>query len=181
MAFLANVIAFKIAWVSSIVGAAQQMPWVGPAAVLVAVALHLRTAQRPSEEVLLILCSGLIGASFDSLLVASGWVSYSSGLFSPWLAPYWIITMWMLFATTLNVSLRWLRGKPALAVLMGLFGGPAAYTAGAAMGGIVLVNHTAAIVALGIGWACIMPLLVWLSSRYDGMPGARPLSLAEAS
>ena len=181
MSLLANVIAFKVAWVSSVIGAAQEMPWLGPLAVLFAVALHLRTAHKPFDEILLILASGLIGAGFDSLLVNSGWVSYSSGLFSPWLAPYWIITMWMLSATTLNVSMRWLRGRPAVAAVLGLIGGPAAYTAGEAMGGIVLVNQPAAIAALAIGWACIMPLLVWLASHLDGMPGARRKWLTEGT
>jgi ABC-type amino acid transport system permease subunit len=89
--------------------------------------------------------------------------------------------MWMLFATTLNVSMRWLRGKPLLAALLGLVGGPAAYTAGEAMGGIVLVDQTAAVAALAIGWACIMPLLVWLASHLDGMPGARRKWLTEGA
>ena len=78
---------------------------------------------------------------FDSFLVAAGWVTYKAGLFSDYLAPYWIITMWMLFATTLNVSMRWLRGKPWLAAFFGCFGGPTTYLAGQKLGGIVLLNQ----------------------------------------
>ena len=83
----------------------------------------------------------VIGAGFDSALVNSGWVSYASGQFSAYIAPYWIITMWMLFATTLNVSMRWMRGKPVLAAVFGLIGGPAAYLAGQKLGGIILVER----------------------------------------
>ena len=32
--------------------------------------------------------------------------------------------MWMLFATTLNVSMRFLRGRPWMAAVFGLTGGP---------------------------------------------------------
>ena len=32
--------------------------------------------------------------------------TYKAGLFSGYFAPYWIITLWMLFAMTLNVSMR---------------------------------------------------------------------------
>ena len=99
MLLLANLLAFKIAWVLSVVGAATQMPWLGPIAVSVALALHLRAARKPFEEVLLVLSCALIGASFDSFLVVAGWVSYKAGIFSDYLAPYWIITMWMLFAS----------------------------------------------------------------------------------
>ena len=179
MLLLINTAIFQVAWLSSVIGGAQQMPWLGPIAVLVAFAVHLKAARQPFEEIVLILSCGLIGAFFDSLLVAAGWVTYKSGLFSEYFAPSWIITMWMLFATTRNVSMRWLRGRPKLAALLGLYGGPASYIAGQALGGIVLVNQFAALTALAIGWAIIMPLLMRLSESLDGMPGPRRQWIAE--
>ena len=152
---------------------AQQLPWLGPVAALIALVLHLRAARKPFEEVLLVLICALIGASFDSVLVSAGWVSYKSGQFSTYLAPYWIITMWMLLAMTLNVSMRWLRGKPVAAALLGFYGGPASYLAGQALGGIILTNQFAALAALAVGWAVMMPLLMRLSESLDGMPGRR--------
>ena len=181
MMLLINAVVFQIAWLSSVIGAAREMPWIGPVAVLIAVALHLRTARKPFEEVLLVLSCALLGASFDSILVAAGWVTYEAGLFSAYFAPYWIITMWMLFATTLNVSMRWLRGKPKLAALLGAYGGPTTYLAGQALGGIVITNQLAALTALAIGWAVMMPVLMWLSENLDGMPGPRRSWIAERS
>ncbi len=173
MLLLLNLVIFDIAWFASVTGGAQEMPWLGPLAVLVALTLHLRAARNPIEEVLLILSCAIIGAVFDSFLVATGWVTYKAGLFSDFLAPFWIITMWMLFATTLNVSMRWLRGKPWLAAVFGLVGGPISYLTGDKLGGIVLSNQLAALVALAIGWAIMMPMLMWLSENLDGMPGRR--------
>ena len=181
MLLIINVAAFQAGWFLSVIGGAQQMPWLGPLAALVALALHLRAARKPFEEVLLVITCALLGAGFDSILVAAGWVTYKSGLFSDFAAPYWIITMWMLFATTLNVSMRWLRGKPKLAALFGFYGGPAAYIAGQALGGIVLTNQVAALVALAVGWAILMPLLRRLSETLDGMPGRRRNWIAERS
>ena len=181
MWLLINVVVFQIAWLLSVIGGAQQMPWLGPIAALFAIALHLHRARKPFEEVLLILCCALIGAGFDSILVAAGWVTYKAGLFSGYFAPYWIITMWMLFAMTLNVSMRWLRGKPKLAALLGFYGGPTSYIAGAALGGIVFIDQFAALVALAVGWAIIMPLLMWLSENLDGMPGRRRNWIMERS
>ena len=169
MPMLINISAFKIGWLSSVVGGAQQMPWLGPAVVFAAVAIHLLRAQRPSSELILIISCGLIGAFFDSLLVAAGWVTFPSGMFSETLAPYWIITMWMLFATTLNLSMRWMRGRTWLAVLFGFFGGPLAYYAGHRIGGIVFVDQVAALAMLAIGWATLMPLLVRLGESLDGV------------
>ena len=178
---LINFLAFQIGWFSSVLGGAHQMPWLGPLAVAVALMLHLRAARRPFDEFLLALCCAFIGALFDSALVAIGWVGYSSGLFNDSLAPYWIITMWILFATTLNVSMRWMRGSPKLAAFFGITGGPTTYLAGKELGGIELINEPAALIALAIGWGVMMPLLVSLSERLDGMPGPRRVWLAEKS
>ena len=179
MLLLTNVAIFQVAWLSSVIGGAREMPWLGPVAVLVALAVHLRFARKPFEEIVLVLTCALIGAAFDSLLVAAGWVSYKSCQFSSFLAPYWIITMWALFATTLNVSMRWMRGKPKLAALFGLYGGPAAYLGGQALGGIVLGELWPALIALGLGWAIMMPALMRLSEEFDGMPGPRRKWLRE--
>jgi len=181
MLLFTNFLVFQIAWLSSVIGGAQNMPWLGPVAVLIALAIHLSSARKPVEEIMLAVSCAFIGAGFDSMLVASGWVTYKAGLFSDFMAPYWIITMWMLFATTLNVSMRWLRGRPGLAAFFGLLGGPTTYLAGAKLGGIVLSNQFAALVALAIGWAVIMPVLMWLSENLDGMPGKRRKWVAERS
>jgi len=169
MPILINVVFFKAGWLSSVIGGANQMPWLGPLAVAIAVVAHLWFAKRPASEVLLILTCGLVGAVFDSLLVAAGWVTYSSGMFSAVMAPYWIITMWMLFATTLNMSMRFLKGRPLLATALGFIGGPLAYLGGAKLGGMIFANEFAALAALAIGWGVLMPALTMLAERLDGM------------
>ncbi len=180
MSMLINIVAFKIGWLSSVIGGAQQMPWLGPLVALVVLSIHFYVSHRPSREIVLIVSAAALGAVFDSALLAAGWVQYSSGLISDYVAPYWIVTMWMLFATTLNVSLRWMRERPILASVFGLFGGPLAYIAGQKLGGITLVNEVAALTALGIGWAAIMPFLLWLSKTFDGIE-PEPAGMAEAA
>ena len=172
MNLLINVAAFKLGWLSSVFGGAQQLPWLGPVVVLGAIAFHLARAKRPGSELMLILSCGLIGAVFDSVLVAAGWVTFPSGMFSDVMAPYWIVTMWMLFGTTINMSMRFMRGRPMLAAAFGFVGGPLAYIAGHKIGGIQFVDQAAAIAMLAVGWAVIMPLLMRLGERLDGVsPG----------
>ncbi len=168
MHLLLNVAAFKIGWVSSVVGAAQQMPWIGPVVVAIAVAVHLRFSPRPAAEMLLLAACALLGGLFDSLLVASGWVQYPSGLVSPLLAPYWIVGMWVLFATTLNVSLRWLKSRKVLAAMIGAISGPLSYVAGAGLGAIEFLDRATALMALAIGWAVILPLVLHIADLCDG-------------
>ena len=168
MHVLVNFAAFQVGWFSSVLGAAAQMPWLGPVVLLVAVALHLRQARRPDLEIGLILACGIIGLCFDSVLVALGWVAYPSGQLNASLAPYWIVTMWMLFATTLNISMRWLRGRLPLAAALGAVAGPLSYLAGQRLGGMEFIESGNALVFLAVGWAAVMPLIVTLAERLDG-------------
>jgi len=181
MGLLLNFGMFQAGWFSSVIGAAQQLPWLGPLAMLVVVAVHLYRVNAPQRELTLIVLCGVIGAFFDSILVALGWVSYPSGLFSESMAPYWIITMWMLFATTLNVSLRWLKGRPLLAMALGFVSGPLTYFGGQKLGGIVFVDQQAALLALAIGWGFMMPALMALSDRFDGVKGEARDRIDEAA
>ena len=174
MHLLINFIGFQVGWFSSVLGAAAQMPWLGPVVFVVVALVHLRQAHRPDLEMILFIAAGFIGIWFDSALVALGWVSYPSGQFSPMFAPYWIVTMWMLFATTLNQSMAWLKGRSALAAVLGGIAGPASYYAGQKLGGIEFVEATAALVALAVGWAVVMPLLMILAERLDGF---RPVAV----
>ncbi len=177
MNVLINFAAFQVGWFSSVIGAAQQMPWLGPLAFLVVLVIHLRQASRPKSELGLIIACGVVGIFFDSLLVAAGWVTYPSGLFSDLLEPFWIVTMWMLFGTTLNLSMGWMKGRPVLAAVLGAVGGPSSYYAGQKLGGIEFLEFVPAMIALAIGWAIFMPLLMRLAERLDG--SAEGVRLAE--
>ena len=169
MPLFVNILAFQIGWFACVLGAANSAPLLGPAIVAAVVALHLSRSNQPAREMTLVLAAGLLGAVWDSALVAAGWIQYPSGNVIAGLAPYWIVAMWMLLATTLNVSLRWLRGRTALTVVLGGLSGPLAFLAGAGLGGVTFLEPRSGLVALALGWAVILPLLSVLSTRLDGM------------
>lgn len=167
MAIFINFLAFQIGWFAAVLSAAAGSPWVGAVIVAAIVALHVMRAERPRAELALVAACGAIGGVWDSLLVATGWVAYPSGMLLPFAAPYWIVAMWMSFATTLNVSMAWMKGRTWLAAAFGLLGGPLAYYTGEKLGGIILAEPVAALAALGVGWAVMMPLLLALADRLD--------------
>ena len=169
MKLLVNFVAFQFGWFACVLGAAHGLPWLGPVVVALVVALHLTTARRPMSELYLVLAAMGIGLLVDSLLLATEWLQYPVGLWLPGLAPYWIISMWALFATTLNVSMGWMRGRPVVTVLMGAIGGPLSYLAGEKLGAIELTQPIHALAALSLAWALAMPLLMRLSARFDGV------------
>ena len=168
MKVIVNFVVFQAAWFATVLGAANGMPWVGPIVVLAAAALHLRTTRLPQAEAWLLASAMALGLVIDSLVLATGWITYPNGEWIPGLAPYWIIAMWALFATTLNVSMRWMRGRYVIAALFGAVGGPLSYYAGAKLGAMIFVDTPAAAAALALAWALAMPALMWLASRLDG-------------
>ena len=135
---------------------------------LVIVAWHLTRAARPKQELLLVLSAAAIGALFDTLLVWLGWFTYSSGTLIAGTAPHWMVALWMLFATTLNLSLSWLKRRLFVAVLFGAIGGPLAYLGGEKLGALNFESPTAGLIALAIGWASLTPLLAMIAQRFDG-------------
>ena len=171
----ANFVLSQIGWFACVLGGARDWPWLGTSIALMIVGWHVARAARPREELILVLLAAGIGAVFDSVLVAAGWVEYASGTLLPGTAPHWIIASWMLFAATLNVSLRWLRRSRLAAVALGAVGGPLAYWSGARLGAMAFVAPIAATTAIAIGWTGLTPFLMWLAQRFDGydrMPAA---------
>jgi hypothetical protein len=168
MPLFANFLAFQIGWFACVLGGANGVPWIGTGIALVIVGWHLTRAVRPKQELLLVACAAVIGMVFDSLLVSLGWIVYPSGTLIAGTAPHWIVALWMLFATTLNLSLAWLKRYLPIAILFGAIGGPLAYLGGAKLGALTFVSPTPGLIALAIGWALFTPVLVNLSSRFDG-------------
>ncbi|HEY5623014.1 MAG TPA: DUF2878 domain-containing protein [Gammaproteobacteria bacterium] len=169
MHLLANVVRFQVGWFACVVGAANGAPLLGTMTVAAIVLLHLSLSSKPLRELALLLAAGLLGAIWDSVLVYAGWLAYPSGSVVTGFAPHWIVAMWILFATTLNVSLRWLRGRVVLAAIIGGIAGPLAYYAGAELGGVIFVDPRAGYLALALGWAVLLPLLGTIATRLDGM------------
>lgn len=163
-----NFLLFQFGWFACVLGGANGMPWLGPIAVVAIVLFHLLQAARPKSELKLILLAVLLGTTWDSLLVINGLLNYSSGMLLSFVAPYWIIAMWALFSTTLNVSLNWMKGRMVLSALFGAIGGPLAYFAGYKMGAVELSDQLAALMALGVGWAIMMPLLMRFAEHFNG-------------
>lgn len=163
-----NYVLFQLGWLACVWGAAAGYPWLSIAAILPAVILHLAWAYKPLVELRLLALCAAIGIVFDAGLLATSWVAFPNGNWIPGLAPYWMMILWIFLGTTLNLSMAWMKGRHLLAFLLGAIGGPLAYLAGERLGGIELLNTTASMAALSVGWGIIMPLLAGAAGRLNG-------------
>jgi hypothetical protein len=174
MPLLMNFAAFQAGWFACILGAANGRPWLGVGIVALAVGLHMRAAPRRDRESYLILGAAVLGTLLDSVVVAAGWIDYASGTLMPGVAPYWIAALWVLFATTLNVSLRWLHGRYVLAAALAAGFAPVSYLAAESLGALVITNRPAALLSLAALWALALPALFALARRLDGQLADAP-------
>ena len=162
-----NIILFQVGWFACVLTAANNIAAVGALISVMILITHVKLSVNARKEIRIISIAMLIGLVWDSILVSTGLLNYQSGMVASFLAPYWIVLMWALFATTINSSLAWLKEKLIIAAIFGAISGPLAYYAGAKLGAVVFVSETNALIALSVGWAIFTPLLLLLSSTND--------------
>ena len=159
-----NIASFYLGWFACLLGATHNMPWLGVLVMTALLSLHLFLTANRTQELCFILVTGLLGTSLDSLLMLSGLYTFTDHTLS-WLCPVWLTALWMGFASTLNHSMRWLRGRYRLACLFGAVGGPLSYYAGVRLGALSFVPSTgAAMMVLAAVWSLVVPGLLWLAS-----------------
>ena len=173
-----NFVLFQIGWFACVLGAGKQLPWLGVIVVAVIVAWHLLQAKQAKPEIILLVLALLIGGMFDQLMLSSHLISYQAhgwniGQDSTSIVPAWILALWAVFATVLNVSLRWMkniksRGKWLVAILFGAVGGPLAYMGAQKLGAATLNSVPMSYIALSVGWGILTPLLLKISEKFDG-------------
>jgi Protein of unknown function (DUF2878) len=163
-----NFILFQLGWFACVLGAANQLPWLAFVIAVSLVSIQLAFIPNPMKELQLILMVTVVGAIFDQLLLNHGVVHYQANGWSPALVPIWIIGLWVAFASTLNVSMRWLRNYRLLAILFGAIGGPLAFMAAEKLGAVTLTITPSSHIVLAIGWGAMMPLMMYFSKKFDG-------------
>jgi hypothetical protein len=160
-----NFISFQLLWFACVFSAAPG--WSLPVLLLVVLytAAHLQWVES-WQQALPLFITAAVGSLFDQFGYSMGWINFNHQ--QSWVShiPLWMIALWLAFACTLNVSLRWLQCKPLLAAVLGGIFGPLAYLGVAQLGAISLPSpYSLAWVALQ--WSVAMPLLLWLRYTFN--------------
>ena len=168
MNLIFNFALFHIGWLACVVGAATQMSLLGSTIAVLLIAVHLFRVANFRAELYLVLAAIIIGFLWETLLLSQQWLAYSGVSLGSNLAPYWLVIMWALFATTINVSMAWMKNRWLLAVVMGAIFGPMAFIAGEKLGAVEFLDNQRALIALSCGWAILMPLILWVAEKING-------------
>jgi hypothetical protein len=153
---IANAVWLQAGWWVCVLGA--HTPWL-LALVPIGLALHLGYCHERRAELRALLAIGLAGCLLDSLLGALGVFA-----FAQWPLPGWLALMWLVLASGLRHSLAWAARPLWLGGLLGLFGGPLAYLAGARLAGVELpIGPLPTALLLAPIWAVAFPLMLRLA------------------
>ena len=164
---LLNIILFQAAWFTAVLGAANGNEWYGPLAVALVLLVHFVLIEDRLSELSLLLVTGILGFCFDTALSAAGIVTPRGHILPHPFSQPWMISLWLNFAATLNVSLEWLKGRYLLAAIFGAVGGAGSYYGGARLGATLALPDVQGIIILIVGWGIVTPILVWLAGRFQ--------------
>lgn len=155
-------------WFACVLSAAQSMSWVG----LIAAALYLGAVFYSSPdrrmELSFLLSIATIAFGLDSLLVTTDQIQFAdpAPFFSDFIAPPWMVALWLCFATLAPRSLSFLSGRYALAAFLGAVAGPFTYYSAMNMGAATMSsNHN--LIFVGLEYALAMPLLLFLAKPLE--------------
>lgn len=174
-----NILLFQLGWFACVLGGAHGYALLGSIVAMMIIIFNSFLAADRISEIRLIGFAIIIGLIFESIMTWQGLARYSHGQFLDLMAPFWMILMWPLFATTLNLSMRWLRSlAPLLVALLGALLAPLAYYGGYKLGAVEYDNLILSLSIIALAWAVLLPLMVKLSLAFDGY---RPTSTTHDS
>ncbi|MBT8059868.1 MAG: DUF2878 domain-containing protein [Gammaproteobacteria bacterium] len=173
ISMIKNLTFFKIGWVACVMFAAAGSPQLSALSVAAVAAIHLVGVSAPLKEGLLLAAAALMGLCWETFLVWTGLLVYP-GYENAALAPYWIVAMWVLFATTINHGLRWTKRNVWVAALAGGLGGPMAFFGGMNLGAVTFSSTPLALAVIGAGWAVLLPLLIVVADSIIDSPWLEP-------
>ena len=166
---ISNFILFQLGWFACVLGGAYQQPIAGSLIAIAIIAIHIVRAAIPKQELYLVLIALVLGFVFESVMTLAGINRYSSGIIITDFAPYWMVLLWGIFATTINVSMRWISALPLIWVgVAGAVMAPLSYLAGERMQAVEFSNTALALSGIALGWAVLLPLLVFTARFYNG-------------
>ncbi|MBX2807078.1 MAG: DUF2878 domain-containing protein [Cellvibrionaceae bacterium] len=156
--YVANVLLFQTGWFVCVLFGSM----VGLVATVLILLLHFTLIVEQGKgkrEARLLLILLLIGAVLEFDFLIFGILQREDGFLLP---PAWLLCLWVLFATTLNHSLAWLKYKPYATTLLAFFLAPVSYFAGAKLNADIQLSDSAvkSLGFIGVCWAIFLPLVL---------------------
>ena len=164
---LVDLAGFQLVWWINAFGARYETSKLGILVAAAFIAFQIVIRWRSTSLYRTILAAGLIGFAAENLLVATGLVQYAAPWPSQYLAPAWIVGLWLAFGTTVETMHRLLGSRPfPKAGRIGAIVGPLTYLAGASVGALALPTPSGpSLLAVAAIWGLALPYLLAVHAR----------------
>lgn len=175
---LLNFVVFQAGWFACVLAGAVPDDVIPVVAALVAVGVHLAVT-RSTREGAMIVAVAAGGLVVDVTLTSLGALEFHPDAARLGVIPVWIVSLWLVFATTFNASLKWMAGRPLLAFVLGAIGSPLSYRAGMSFDAVTIPGDELwpNWIAIGVGWGIAMPLLMAIAQRIVDQPDDRRVEI----
>jgi len=173
---LLNFVVFQTAWFACVLGAAHAATGWAWVAAGVTLAVHVAWRGAAARTLLRLATVAALGVLGEFALVGVGALRFPGDDVAGTLlgVPAWIAALWLVFATTFEGCLAWLRPRLGLAALLGLVGSPASYFSAVKLGAVELAGPALPSLAwTGAVWALSLPACLALSARLEPADAAR--------
>ncbi|KMQ74481.1 DUF2878 domain-containing protein [Marinobacter subterrani] len=133
----------------------------GAGIVLVFLVVHFAlVSQHRVTELQFVGLGTVAGSVLDGIWFRTGILDDGTGG-EVLLTPPWLVAIWAIFMTTLSHSLNWISKKTWLPFVLAPLAGPFAYWSASQVGAVQLPQLVPSLIALGLGWLIIFPLLLF--------------------
>lgn len=170
LAYLCNSASFYFGWIACISAGATNRPYFGFFIAIALVIAHLIFISRKiSLDLLLIVTAFLLGIIVDSSFIHFHIIFYATANpFFENMTPLWVLGVYMIFATSINYSLCWLKNRMVLGMLLGASGGFASYYAGIKTGAATFGKDAlTSSVVISLTWATLLPIFYIINHLFE--------------
>ena len=153
---LLNFTLFQVGWFVCVLGAARGSTLLPVLYALGVAAVSLAGSPHRARLLAMLRACSLLGLVVDGLLVAYGSIGFPLDPPAALGMPLWIGAIWLLFATTFDGCMAWLRDRPALTFVAGAVGSPLSYRAAESLGALEVREGWTHVLAVGLAWGLLL-------------------------
>ncbi len=167
MRLVVDIIGFQVTWWACALGAASGH-WEPGVAVAGAVLIGQIWASGTRLATLAaVFTAAVVGVVAETAIVASGLIDFAAARPALGLAPLWLISLWMVFATCAGATARMLGERQMLlGAALGALLAPPTYWAGAGLGALKLAEPAwLPLVTVAVVWAIATPMILAVYGR----------------
>jgi hypothetical protein len=160
-----NAALFQVGWFCCILGSTFD----ALLATAFFMSVHLGLVKARTKEFIFVLQIALAGFSLDYMLFSMGYIKLSMDGSFPW----FMLCLWVLFASTLNWSYNYLVSKPSIAIISGIVA-PLSYFAAQRMGKVEYLKSTAeCFIVHGLVWVSFLVFIHFIEFSKESLNHAR--------